>query len=166
MSTVTNNRISVVFDDANVTQVRAAFIAANQYMPFLIGLSTDERITLPKMNVVNKQFVQDAINAISNNTELFPAYLNPAEMKKDFNLFNQLDELVTLSMQLTEKLRDTQILAGSEAYVSALSVYRMMEAASKAGVPGADTIYDQLAERFASNGPQGPIATPTEPEKK
>jgi hypothetical protein len=83
---------------------------------------------------------------------LFPVYLSGVELHKDFTLYNQLDELVTFASQLSEKLRDTQILAGSEAFVMSLSIYKLMEAASNAGMPGADTIYEQLAERFAGQG--------------
>ena len=41
-----------------------------------------------------------------------------------------------------------RILAGSEAYVAALSVYKLVGAAASAGVEGTDTIYEQLRERF------------------
>ena len=152
MSTLSNNRISVIVDDQSLGQVKEAFVVVNQLLPFLIGLNSEERQTLPKMNVANKQFVQDALMAMNNNQTLFPSYLSAVELNKDLTLFSQLDELVALSQQLTEKLRDTQILAGSEAYVSALSVYKMVTAAAQAGLPGADTVYDQLAERFAGQG--------------
>jgi hypothetical protein len=152
MSTVSNNRISVTLDDHSLVQIKGAFVTISKFMPFLIGLNPDERQTMPKMNVANKQFVYDALMAMNNNQSLFPTYLSAVELNKDFTLFSQLDELVSLSQQLTEKLRDTQILAGSEAYVSALSVYKMVSAAAQAGMPGADTVYDQLAERFAGQG--------------
>ncbi len=155
MSTVANNRISVVIDPAVMNQIREAFQKLNAYMPFLIGLNVDERVSLPKMNNVNRPFVTDAFYAIQNNPALFPNYLSATELNKDLALFNQLDELLTLSQQLTEKMRDTQILAGSEAYTASLMIYRLLEAASIAGMPGTDTLYEQLAERFAGQGNKG-----------
>jgi hypothetical protein len=155
MSTVANNRISVTIDPFVLNQVKEAFQNLNNLLPFLIGLNPEERMALPKINVANKQFVSDALVAIQNNQQLFPIYLSGVELHKDFTLYNQLDELVTLSSQLSEKLRDTQILAGSEAFVTSLSIYKLMEAASNAGMPGADTIYEQLAERFAGQGGKG-----------
>ncbi len=152
MSTVSNNRISVTLDAYSIEQIKGAFSTINQFMPFLVGLNADERQTLPKMNVANKQFVFDALMAMNNNQALFPTYLSATELNKDYTLYSQLDELVSLALQLTEKLRDTQILAGSEAYVSALSVYKMVTAAAQAGMPGADTVCDQLAERFSGQG--------------
>lgn len=161
MSTVSNNRISAVMTDQMIGQVKTAFQDLNAAMPFLIGLNTDERVTLPKMSTINKGFVEDALNVIVNNQNLFPNYINIEELKKDLALYSQLDEILTIGMQFIEKVRDTQMLAGSEAYVAALSVYRMTEAASKAGIPGGDTIYNQLAERFAQSGP---APKPEDPE--
>jgi hypothetical protein len=153
MTTVSNNRISVTIDEFALAQVKGAFQTINQHLPFLLGLGPEERQKMPKMNVANKQFVQDALLAMKNNEGLFPVYLNHAELGKDLKLYEQLDELVILAQQLTEKMRDTQILAGSEAYLMALMVYKMVGVAAQSGMPGMDTIYDQLAERFENQGP-------------
>lgn len=118
----------------------------------LLGLTTDERIALPKINVANKAFTEDAINAISNNATMLPGYLNVANMQTDLQLFTQLDELTGLVRQLLEKLEDTQILAGSEAYVAALTGYRLFSAAAEAGIAGSDAIYDSLKARFIVPG--------------
>jgi hypothetical protein len=48
---------------------------------------------LPKINVSNKAFTEDAINSMVNNPSLLPAYFNVAEMQKDMTLFTQLDEI-------------------------------------------------------------------------
>ena len=55
-------------------------------------------------------------------------------------------------MQLLEKIEDTQLLAGSEAYVSGLAFYKLVSAAAEAGVPGADAVSDLLRARFAGQG--------------
>ncbi|RYF72173.1 MAG: hypothetical protein EOO39_12625 [Cytophagaceae bacterium] len=69
-------------------------------------------------------------------------------MRTDEQLHLQMKEIGMLTGQLHEKVTDTGLLAGSEAYVSALAVYRMTQAAAKAGVPGAKALADKLAERF------------------
>jgi hypothetical protein len=84
--------------------------------------------------------------------------LNLEELKKDKTGYDRLDEVVQLLSQLTQKMRDTQILMGSEAYVTALTIYRLFESAARDGVSGADAIYKQLAERLKT---QGPAAKPT-----
>ena len=73
---------------------------------------------------------------------------NVGQMQNDLKLYQQLDELATILRQTLERIEDTRILAGSEAYVAALSVYKLAGAAASAGVEGTDTIYEQLRERF------------------
>ena len=51
-------------------------------------------------------------------------------------------------------IEDTVILAGSEAYVAALSYYNAVKQAVKMNVAGAKVIYDDLRTRFEGNGPR------------
>jgi hypothetical protein len=148
MSNLTNNRIDTVMTPTQVTDVKNAITTINTAISFSVSLTTDERASLPKISVANKSFTEDAINAIANNGTLFPAYLNVAQMQNDLELYRQLDELSTMLRQTLERIEDTRILAGSEAYVAALSVYKLVGAAASAGVQGTDTIYEQLRERF------------------
>jgi len=162
VSNAQTNRVSVTLTAAQVQAVKAALQTILQQLPFLVGLTVEERQSLPKINIANKSFVEDSLAAMNNNATLLPAYLNVVEVQKDFTLYRQLDELVLLANQLTERLRDTQILAGSEAYSNALIGYRLFEAAAKAGLPGADTVYEGLRERFEGQG--GRLPTTPAPE--
>lgn len=152
MSNINSNRLDVSLNPQEVNQINAAITNIEVLMPFLTGLTTEERIAIPKINVANKAFTEDAINIAVQNPSLFPGYINPAEMQKDLLLFNQLDVLATSLRRVLEKVEDTLMLAGSESYISALAVYRSISAAAKAGVPGADSLYDQLRARFAEQG--------------
>lgn len=146
------NRVSATVTDSDISEVKGLFDQIEARMPFLIGLSADERVTMPKISAANKVFVGNTINAMVNNAELLPTYLKVDELSKDLELFGQLEQMELLAMQLTEKIRDTRMLCGSEAYVSSLSAYRFFEAAAVAGVSGADAVYDVLKKRFAGQG--------------
>jgi hypothetical protein len=152
---ITINRLNTVMADADIAEVKGFIKNIYGKMPFLIGLTTDERVTLPKISENNKVFVGDSINALVNNAPMLPSYLNVADIKNDLTLYEQLDELEMLALQLVEKIQDTRMLCGSEAYVSSLAAYRLFEAAASAGIPGADAIYDALKQRFAGQGPTG-----------
>jgi hypothetical protein len=160
MSNLTNNRINITATPAQITAVKAAIQTIQTNLPFLIGLTTEERISLPSIDVNNKAFTEDAINAGVNNSTLIPSYVSVANMQNDMVLFTQLDEIALLLRQLQEKIDDTQLLAGSESYVSALTLYKLFGSAADAGVPGADAIVTQLKQRFTSNGNSGTPATP------
>ena len=148
MSNLTNNRIDTVMTSAQITDVKNAIDTINSALSFSVSLTTDERASLPKISVANKSFTEDAINALANNASIFPAYLDVKLMQNDLKLYQQLDELAIMLRQTLELIEDTRILAGSEAYVAALSVYKLVGAAASAGVQGTDTIYEQLRERF------------------
>jgi hypothetical protein len=152
---ITINRLNTVMADADIAEVKGFIKNIYGKMPFLIGLTTDERVTLPKISENNKVFVGDSINALVNNAPMLPSYLNVADIKNDLTLYEQLDELEMMALQLVEKIQDTRMLCGSEAYVSSLAAYRLFEAAASAGIPGADAIYDALKQRFAGQGPTG-----------
>lgn len=160
MSNLTNNRLNVTMTAAQVTAVKTALQTIATNMPFLIGLTVEERIAIPKINVSNKAFTEDAINAVANNAGILPAYINATTMQNDYQLFIQLDELLGLMRQLVEKAEDTQMLAGSEAFVAALSSYKLFGAAAEAGLTGADAIVDSLRQRFIAPGTPGANTAP------
>ena len=152
MSNLTNNRLNITATAAQIAAVKTAYQTILTNLPFLAGLTVEERSSLPAIDVSNKAFTEDAIAAGVNNAGLLPGYISPASMQTDLSLFSQLDELILLHNQLGEKLQDTQLLAGSEAYVGALTLYKLFASAAEAGVPGSDTIYAQLKQRFAGQG--------------
>lgn len=149
---LTSNRLSVTLTPAAITAIKAAIATVDTQLPFLLGLTNAERKALPKIDVNNKVFVEDALTAINNNGGILPTYINAVEIGKDLELFEQLDELVQLVGQLYDKLKDTQMLAGSEAYVSSLVAYKLFASAADAGLPGAESIYNQLKQRFTVSG--------------
>ncbi len=155
MSNLLENLLNQILTDEQIIQIRNAYAAANQAIPFAIGLNTEQRQTIPKIATGNLNFVIDCKNSMLDNANILPAYMTVDNLNMDITLYQQLDPLVQLAAQNFERLRDTQMLAGSEAYIAALAYYRMVEAAAKAGLPGMDTVYNQLKERFANQGNQG-----------
>lgn len=155
MANLTNNRINTTATAAQITAVKTALQTITANLPFLIGLTIEERKALPSINVSNKAFTEDAINAGVNNPALIPSYVSTAGMQNDMLLFSQLDEIIMITKQLLEKMEDTQLLAGGEAYASALTLYKLFSSAADAGVAGTDTIVSQLKQRFAGQGGSG-----------
>ncbi len=151
MSNLMNNRISTTLTTEQREAVMQAFQTIFSNLPFLLGLTVEERVSLPKINVNNKVFTQDALNEMEQNAEMLPSFMQAEPMRNDLTLYNQLDPILSMARQLVEKLEDTQMLAGSEAYISALSAYRLFGAAAAAGIGGADTVYDSLRSRFAQS---------------
>jgi hypothetical protein len=163
MSNLLNDRVNTTATAVQVTAVKAAFQTILTNLPFLVGLTADERKSLNSIDVNNKAFTEDAINAGVNNAALIPAYISVANMKNDLTLFTQLDELSGLASQLCERIEDTKMLAGSEAYNAALALYKIFGSAADAGVSGADSIVDQLKKRFATSTGNAVTTPPVAP---
>ncbi|MGN7788060.1 hypothetical protein ACTJIJ_26220 [Niabella sp. 22666] len=156
MSNTTINRVNATLTPEAVQTVKNAIAGIQQALPFLVGLTPNERVSLPKISVSNKVFTEDAIKAAVNNPDLLPGFIKAEDLKTDLDLFHALDELVLLVQQTAEKLADTQLLAGSEAYTSALTIYKIFGAAAGTGVAGSKTVYEQLRQRFTGMGPVAP----------
>jgi len=91
--------------------------------------------------------------------------VNPAEVTKDRALRLVLADLLGEARKLCEKLDDTLMLVGSEIWMADLSFYQTLRQAARRDVPKADTIYDDLEERFpgVSGDPEEEEPTPTPP---
>ena len=167
MSNVLSNRLSVQVTDGDMTAIQQHLKDLTALLPFLIGLTPRERETLPKIDVNNKAFVEDAINALHTENLSLPNGISSSEMQKDLVLYQQLDSLELQLLDLLTKVRHTKILAGSEAYTSALFIYRLAEAYHLAGVPGYTALYNQLRKRFMGQGGNGTASnTDDSTEKK
>lgn len=155
MSNLLTNRLSVQLPDSDVLAIGAHIKDATGLLPFLVGLTPRERESLPKIDVNNKAFVEDAINALNTEQMVLPNGINGEEIRKDLILYSQLDSIELQLLDLLTKVRHTKMLAGSEAYTSALFIYRMVEAYHLAGIPGYTALYNQLRKRFMGQGNTG-----------
>lgn len=115
-------------------------------MPFLMDLSPDERRTLPKMGDKSRAFVDRCLQIALEDDSFLPRNLNPEDFRRDVDLYNALEAIRARLSKLTELVDDSQLNAGSEAYVAALEVYA---AAKRSGYgSGIDELADEVSRRF------------------
>lgn len=142
------NKISVSLATESQTAIADALATIEKHLPFLISLSSAERQLLPKMGDKSLAFVYKTFEHAKQNPALVPSYLDMAELEKDVNLVVALNRVLKPLAQITEKLDDTALQAGSEAYTASLIFYTAVKAAAKAGVPGTKSVYEDLQARF------------------
>lgn len=160
-----NNRVKTALPDALLNSLLDYINKMNGLLnEYLVGLTPDERMGLPKINVDNRDFVSDAINQMRTKDaqSLLPAFLKPEDAETDLKMFIQMEKLVAELNALQGKIDATRILAGSEAYTTALSFKRIAEAGEAAGVPGADKVANTLRARFKANGSSKAMANSTD----
>ena len=144
-----SNQISMVIPPEVIEQAKQLFTQAHQVLaPYLINLTPDERVQLPKMGDKSIPFVTKGADYMQLTGTPAPPYINPEELKVDLNAFETLRQIRQIAQPVVDMLDDTMLLCGSEAYVSVLAFYNYLKGAAKMNVPGAKTILEDLSTRF------------------
>ncbi len=152
--------IDATITDAQRSAVFAAIADIETNLTFLINLTPQERQALPKMGTATQSFVSKALEIASNNPQFVPPYVDLAAMQKDYDLAVRLQGIEMQFASLCEKVADTNLAAGSEAYVTGLTLYHSIKAAAKVNVPGANALAAELAERFVQTADVVPAPEP------
>jgi hypothetical protein len=141
------NRIDATLSDTDKQAVLDAFQTIRTKLPFLIGLSAEERQSLPKAGDKSRAFIQQSLALAEQDDSFLPRSFDVAEMRQDVTLAEQLYPILVAGTQFMELLEDTYRLAVVDAYSAGLIVYR---AAKDNGKDSAlDALLDTLGQRFA-----------------
>jgi hypothetical protein len=150
------NTISQTISQQDLNDIKTAIQAIQTKLPFLLGLSEEERKSLLKINNSNKTFSEDVAKELPALIKDLPPRINLPELQKDLALFEQLDQLRSTLEDIVGRITDTQIVAGNEAYIASLDAYRSIANNAKSSVAGAQTAYDKLKTRFEKQGRRKP----------
>lgn len=142
------NRISAELSDADMEKIRKHAQGMEDIMPWLVNVTAEERQTMPKAADKTISFVNKALDHSQHNPQFVPPFLDVTEFNKDTTLSERLLSSARPLRMLVEKMENSAMLASSEAYQAALLFYQSVKAAAKMGVPGAQTIYEDLRGRF------------------
>lgn len=158
-----DNRISAEVTAANKTAIMTKITEIGALLPFLINLTKDERIQLPKLGASSLAFDEQCASYMATAPNLIPPFVTAAEVTKDRALRMVLSDVFRELKKLCEKVDDSLMLVGSEIWMADLSFYQTVRQAARRDVPGADTIYDDLKERFPGLSGDPEVDPPTPP---
>ena len=127
--------------------IASAIATIETHLPFLIDLVTEERAALPKMGDKTRAFVEKAYEVGATNPDFLPRWFDVDEMRKDLELFQDLNRISMTLTQLQDLIDDTCMLAGSEAYTAALTVYNSAKT-NGMKTKGMEAIVQEMGERF------------------
>ena len=131
---------------------------------YLIALSPEERQSIPKMSDKTQPFVEKTIAYTETSPQFVPPYMDKEALESNMATYNQLIPLFRVIKQLSDGLDDTTMQAGAECYTNALNYYNSVKQATKADVPGAKAIYDDLSKRFVKTKPDEANLSPVAEE--
>lgn len=142
-----SNRISYELNEQVVAQIIEHIDAIMVLMPFLIGLTPQQRQHLNSAGDGSQAFIRKSASVAPMITDYLPGGLNIAEMNKDIALMDALQPIRVKAESLAEKISDTQAILSSEAWEASLHIYRAAKQAQ--GPMGIEDAVRDLARRFA-----------------
>lgn len=145
---------------ADLQAIRDAFATIKQKLPFLVSLTVEERKGTFKAGPGSLAFVQNALAAAQNFSQILPPSFDVAGFQRDVDLFAVLTELNTDSESLNSQIDDTRLAVGGEAMKEASQVYKLAQASADT-VPGLKPVVEQLGERFQRTGKPKAGGAPT-----
>ncbi len=146
----TKNTISIEIPEGELTAIREALNTLKTTLsPYLIALTPSERQTVPKMSDGTIPFVEKAMEYAREDAQFLPPFIEIGELEKDWNAVKNLIPVLRDFQQLESNLNDSVMMAGSEAYVGALSYYNSVKYGAKINVADAKVIYEDLRMRFS-----------------
>lgn len=141
------NKISATLDPTVIDEIQTAISGISTKMPFMVDLTPDQKKELPKFGDKSVGFVNKAAELVNRTEDFLPRSFDTVEFKKDVQIYSDLYKILQPLKMLVEKLEDTSMLAGSEAYSSALVVYKFAKLSS-GEIEGLESVLDDLGKRF------------------
>ncbi|HEY6913481.1 MAG TPA: hypothetical protein VI413_02305 [Paludibacter sp.] len=142
------NLISATFTEENEKKAMELLAQLKELFPFGIKLSAIERKRLAGLDDARIPFADKGLFYGGQQPLVVPPFIDLAEYKKDLEFVKATSRVGAELMSFAEMVNDTRVAAGSDAYQAALSIYSSSKAAAKQGVPGTQTIVDEMGKLF------------------
>lgn len=150
------NSVSIDISEEDLTEINNAIATLKAKLsPYLIAITPAERQAVPKMSDGTIPFVEKAMDYAREDAQFLPPYTDLDEVHKDWNAVKNLVPMLRDIQQVESNLNDTVMVAGSEAYLGALSYYNSVKYATKLNVADAKIIYEDLKQRFQKSRTTG-----------
>ena len=145
-----DNLISIEISPDDLAKVSEAIKTIEGILlPQLKNLSRDERVQLAKMGDKTVAFVQKTLDYSETYPQFLPPFMDANEFRKDLAAVNTLNQINRPLTNLSQMLNDSILMAGSDAYIAALSYYNTVKQAAKMNISNAKTIFEDLRQRFS-----------------
>jgi hypothetical protein len=115
---------------------------------FAIEMHIDNKRSMGILGDRSLPFTEHTFMLANERKELVPQYVNMEEFKKDLDLYKKCKELLKMLEIVHERVLDTYIGAGSDAFGAARKIYNYVKGLVKVNMPGASVIYDELKKRY------------------
>ena len=146
-------KISAEIPQEQETQVLQYVKDIESHLPFLVDLNSKERIRLAKLSRGRVDMVDCSFIHATSSPRYLPSFVTLGGFKKDVDLRDCLQRIGAEIDSLKEKIDDTILLVGSEAYRSARLFYKIVKAAAGVGEEDAERIAKDISCHFKKKTP-------------
>ncbi len=147
------NLISFNIPEADLAEIKASLATLQtKLMPHLTKLTPEERQDLLKMGDKTVAFVQKSLEYCQTNPDLVPPFVDVEELAVDVTAVETIRSIYQPMLQMTNALSDTMAISGSESLSACLMFYSSVKNATRSSNQKAETIYNDLANRFPGRG--------------
>jgi len=148
-----SNYISAEISQENKAKVLDLAQQIRQLLSFGIKLTKEQKKSMNNVEDVRLPFVEKAIQYGLQEPKIVPPFIDLNEYAKDLGLYKDLSSIERELSSLAELVSDTRIAAGTDSYQAALSIYNSSKGAVKMGIPGTQTMVDEMSKLFNKQGP-------------
>ena len=143
------NLVSYVFTDQDFTAVKQKISELETMVNgFAIELHIDDKRALGILGDRSLPFTDHTYMLVTERKDFIPPYVNMEEFKKDLDLYKKCKELTKMVEIVHERLIDTSIAAGSDAFCSARKIYNYIKGLVRINMPGVNVVFDELKKRY------------------
>jgi hypothetical protein len=146
MDQMNTQTITATLANEEVETIVAGIKAIREQLPFLVGLTPQERRQTAKLGRKAQTFTVRALDMAVQHYDVMPRHLDVEEARRDLALYEALNPILQALNHLRELLEDTQMLAGSEAYAAARLAYNSAKLSGKN--MGLDEVVEDLSYQF------------------
>lgn len=147
------NKVSAVVTPEQETQVTGHITDARSILDFLLTLSSQERLRMPKLSRGRVDFVDTSLVEARTHEHYLQGCTPLAEFIKDVELKNCLHRIRAEVNAFVQRLDDTIMVVEAEAYQTARLFYKSVKAAAKEGAEDAERIAKTLSYHYKNLGP-------------
>lgn len=147
-----SNLISATFSEQDEQRAMQLLAELKSLFPFSIKLSVDQSKHLSKLDDARIPFADKGIFYGEKQPMIVPPFTDLGEYKRDLDFFKATRRVGAELLSIAEMVSDSRTAAGSDAYQAALSIYNSAKGAAKQGVPGTQTIVDEMGKLFNGQG--------------
>jgi len=144
---VSQNIISLVMTEAQISTAMDALSALEGALAGLISLEAEERRRLTKMGEKSEVFCRQAVSVLAQNPQIVPPSLHVADAQADLLALDRLRPVLDRLQKLAERGSDTEIALGSDVMDVALEGYALLKVSGRN--QGLDGLRKELSSRWS-----------------